>query len=69
MVVNLFTTHCTFNFGFSLSAELCAKASFKPLKYRTSLYKKLVNFVSARALNIQKFVQLLSEMNSYRVVY
>lgn len=43
---------------------LCAKTSFRSLEHIMMLVTKVVNFISARALNKRRFLELLKEINS-----
>ena len=66
--INLFTLHVghsILSFHCIINQQvLCAKTAFKSLQEIMNVVIKLINLISARALNKRKFQQLLSEMDS-----
>ena len=70
--INLFTQHVghsILSFYYIIHQQvLRAKTAFKSLLEIMNVVTKLINLVSARALNKQKFQQLLSDMDSMHVL-
>ena len=65
--INLFTQHVGHSLlsfhGIIHQQVFCAKTPFKSLQEIMNVVTKLINFISAHALNKQKFQQLLSDID------
>ena len=70
--INLFTKHVEYSilsfYCLTHQQVLCTKTTFKSMLETTNVRTKLIDQLSARALNIQKFQQLLISVDSIPVV-